>query len=97
MTAVMSRFLGLGFKLEELVAKATINPARALGIDAFKGSLEPCKDADVSIIEVINAKWDCADSEGKKRGMDRLIMPRACVKAGKLIESNPVAMPVIKD
>jgi len=93
LTAVMSRFLSLGFKLEELVEKATINPARVLGIDAFKGSLKPCMDADVSIIEVVSAKWDCSDAEGKAREMDKLIMPRACVKAGKVIPSNPVAMP----
>lgn len=96
LTAVMSRFLSLGFKLEQLVRMTTINPACVLGIDTTKGSLKPGMDADVSVLEVLSGKWDAIDAEGKTREMENLIMPRMCVKAGELIESKPVAMPALR-
>ena len=42
-----------GKRLEEVLPAATINPARQIGIEASKGSLEPGKDAD----------FVCLDSE----------------------------------
>ena len=93
LTAVMSRFLTLGLKLEQLVTMTTINPARVFGIDDTKGSLNPGMDADVSIIEVVPGNWQAPDAEGKTKLVKDLIVPRLCVKAGKVIKSNPVAMP----
>lgn len=97
LTAVMSRLLALGFKLEQLVEMTTINPARVYGIDNAKGSLKPGMDADVSIVEIVPANWEAPDAEGKTILVKELIMPRACVKAGKYIPSNPVALPVLKE
>ena len=96
LTAVMSRFLTLGLKLEEVVQITTINPARVFGIDDTKGSLKPGMDADVSIIEIVPGNWEPLDAEGKTRLVKDLIMPRLCVKAGKVIKSNPVATPAVK-
>lgn len=42
--------VNLGQKLEDMVAKLTINPARAAGIDAIVGSIETGKKADLLII-----------------------------------------------
>jgi len=95
LTAVMSRFLALGLKLEQLVQMTTINPARVFGIDSSKGSLKPGMDADVSIIEVVSSNWEPSDAEGKTRLVKDLIVPRLCVKAGKVIKSNPVAVPPV--
>lgn len=44
----MVKLVGLSFPVA--LAMATINPARELGIDNIKGSLEPGKDADLVII-----------------------------------------------
>jgi N-acetylglucosamine-6-phosphate deacetylase len=40
-----------GFTLEEAVQTATINPARALGLQARKGSLSTGKDADIAVLD----------------------------------------------
>ncbi len=40
-----------GISLEEAIDTATINPARALGIDSLVGSLEPGKYADALLLE----------------------------------------------
>ena len=39
----------VGVRIEEAVSMMTINPARVLGIDATKGSLDLSKDADICI------------------------------------------------
>ncbi|MGQ9637077.1 MAG: beta-aspartyl-peptidase [Thermodesulfobacteriota bacterium] len=39
-----------GFPFEEILKLVTINPAKRIGIDSFKGSLEEGKDADLLIL-----------------------------------------------
>ncbi len=97
LTFTMSRLLGLGLKLEQVIEMSTIRPARMLGIDKMKGSLKPGMDADVSMVEVLSGKWDALDAEGKTFTLNKLIMPRMCVKAGTLIPSNPPAVPEAKE
>src|SRR3712207_3395363 len=48
---VMSKFLILGFPLEQVVAMATTNPARAIGRDPKLGTLQVGAPADVSILD----------------------------------------------
>ena len=52
LTWVMSKFLNLGFSLEQVVAMATAAPARAIGKLAKLGTLEPGAPGDVSVLEV---------------------------------------------
>ena len=40
-----------GASVAEAVNMASLNPARAFGIDDRKGSLEPGKDADIAIFD----------------------------------------------
>ena len=41
----------VGVPLDKAIAMATANPAFAAGIDHYKGSLEPGKDADIVICD----------------------------------------------
>ncbi|MFW5760671.1 MAG: amidohydrolase family protein, partial [Cyclobacteriaceae bacterium] len=50
------KFTGAGFR--EAIDCVSINPARILGIDKYKGSIEAGKDADIVIIdENFNVKY----------------------------------------
>jgi len=82
LTVTMSKFLGLGLPIEEMIAMTTVNPARALGIDDRKGSLKPGMDADISILEIQSGQWPLPDSPGEILNVTRLIRPHMTVKAG---------------
>ena len=49
--AVKNAVRSCGARLKDAVAFATINPARLLGVDAFKGSVARGKDADIVIFD----------------------------------------------
>ncbi len=89
----MSKFLGLGLSLNQVVAMTTINPARVMGIAERKGSLGRGKDADVSILELVPGKWQLIDAENEVMTAKELIMPRLTIKAGKVILPKLVALP----
>jgi len=85
LTAIMSIFLTLGLKLEQIVEMTTINSARALKADDIIGTLKPGMDADISILEVISGKWKFEDYEHETLEINKLIVPRATIKSGQLI------------
>src|SRR5437867_2281844 len=51
LTWVMSKFLGLGFSLEQVVAMATVNPAKVIGLMPKLGTLQVGAPGDVPIME----------------------------------------------
>jgi dihydroorotase len=55
---VMAKLLALGLSLEDVVARATIGPARALGLDG--GTLREGANADVAVLELIDepVEWE---------------------------------------
>ncbi|MGZ5584379.1 MAG: amidohydrolase family protein, partial [Usitatibacter sp.] len=53
LTWVMSKFLNMGFTLEQVVAMATINSARAIGKLPKLGTLEIGAPGDVTILEMV--------------------------------------------
>ena len=50
MTEMMTRFLGLGFTLEQVVTMCTENPAKAIGAAQRLGSLAVDRQADISVL-----------------------------------------------
>lgn len=92
---VMSKFLGLGFTLEEVVAKATINPAKLIGDPEGLGTLSIGAPGDVSIMELIEEEVTFVDTDGEERSGDRYLRPATTVSAGRLFERPyPYPQPV---
>lgn len=80
---VMSKFLALGFTLEEVVAKATINPAQVIrGVEGL-GTLGLGAPGDVSIMDLVEGDVTFVDTEGEERTGDRHLRPATTISAGR--------------
>ncbi len=80
---VMSKFLNLGFSLEEVIAMATINPARVIGRIEGLGTLEIGAPGDVSILEIVDGPVTFVDTKENERTGDRYLRPSKTIRAGR--------------
>jgi dihydroorotase len=84
MTEMMTRFLGLGFTLAQVVTMCTENPARAIGADHRLGSLAVGRQADISVLEIRQGEWVVHDVLGASLRVDRAVVPFLTVKRGQV-------------
>src|ERR671923_778802 len=56
LTWVMSKFMGLGFTLEQVVAMATVNPAKVINRMPKLGTLQVGAPGDVAIMELVEGE-----------------------------------------
>lgn len=69
--------------LEDVVRRATSNPARALAFPSGTGSLKEGSTADAAVFELREAPWQMVDSLGEKRPGKYRLRPVATFKAGR--------------
>jgi dihydroorotase len=82
LTWVMSKFLNLGFTLEQVTAMATINPAKVINRAPKLGTLQIGAPADVSLLEVVDGPVEFVDTRNNKRQGKTQIKPAGVVVAG---------------
>jgi dihydroorotase len=80
---VMSKFLNMGFSLEQVVAMSTVNPARIIGKVEKLGTLQLGAPADVAILELIEQPVEFVDTRDNKRQGKRYLKPVQTVRAGR--------------
>jgi dihydroorotase len=73
---LMSMYMGLGMTLDEVVAAATSNGARAIGQEGVLGTLKPGAAGDAAVLEMEEGEFKYDDADG------------ALVKCGQRV--NPV-------
>jgi dihydroorotase len=64
---VMSKFLGLGFTLDQVVAMATVNPAKIINRAPKLGTLQIGAPADVAIMELVEGPVSFVDTRNNRR------------------------------
>jgi dihydroorotase len=79
---VMSKFLGLGFTLEEVVAMATVNPAKVIARVPKLGTLQPGAPGDVAIMELVNGPVSFVDTRNNRREGRSYLKPVETVTGG---------------
>jgi len=79
---VMSKFMGLGFTLEQVVAMATINPAKVINRAAKLGTLQVGAPGDVAIMEVVEGNVAFVDTRNNRREGRAYLKPVQTVTAG---------------
>ena len=82
LTWVMSKFLGLGFPLEEVVAMATVNPAKVINRLPKLGTLEIGAPGDVAIMELVEGPVHFVDTRNNTRNGTVHLQPVQTVTAG---------------
>jgi dihydroorotase len=84
MTATLSKLLNLGMKLEEVVERATVRPARALRRTDL-GTLAEGTAADVAVFEVEQGRFGYVDSGHARLTGDRNIRCVLTVRDGAVV------------
>jgi dihydroorotase len=79
---VMSKFMGLGFTLDQVVAMATINPAKVINRLPKLGTLQPGAPGDVAIMELVEGPVSFVDTRNNRREGRAYLKPVQTVTAG---------------
>jgi dihydroorotase len=81
----MSKFLAVGLSLEDVILRTTANPAKALGMADTLGALAVGREADVSVLDVVEGDWEFSDSSGARFKGTQAIVPVVTIRAGEVI------------
>ena len=79
---VMSKMIGLGFSLSEVVAMTTSAPARVIGRLPRHGTLLIGAPADLSILELVDGPVAFVDTRNNQRTGQRHLRPAGTIVAG---------------
>ncbi len=82
LTWVMSKFLNLGFALEQVVAMVTVNAARAIDRLPKLGTLEVGAPGDVAVLELVEEPVEFVDTRNNTRLGTRYLRPVETVTGG---------------
>ena len=79
---VMSKLIGLGFSLPEVVTMATATPARVIGRIPRHGTLQIGAPADLSMLDIVEGPVSFVDTRENRREGKMFLRPAATVVAG---------------
>lgn len=85
MTETMSKFLAVGLSLEDVIMMTTTNPAKALGMSDTLGAIAVGREADLSVLDVVEGDWEFTDSSGAHFRGTQAIIPVVTIRAGEVI------------
>src|SRR5215468_736380 len=92
---VMSKFLGMGLSLDDVVAKATVEPAKIIGRVPGLGTLAVGAPADVSIFDLVDGPVEFVDTRGNKRSGTKKLVPVLAIRAGRPFGRPPLPIPFL--
>jgi dihydroorotase len=93
MLNVMSKFLALGMPLDQVIAKSTWAPAKAIKQEGL-GHLSAGAVADVAVLRVENGKFGFIDQNGARLSGTQKLTAEMTIKDGKIVyDLNGLASP----
>lgn len=81
---MVSKFMALGIKLDEVIQMVTFRPARVFDYGSQLGTLRPGNEADIGIFELREGKFEFEDSNGKKRSGGQKLVSKRVLRRGQL-------------
>jgi len=85
---VMSKFLMLGMPLDQVIARATVNPSRTFPVFRGRGTLKAGAPADVVVLELREGMFEFVDNYQNKRTGRQRLFPVATVLGGKRVATR---------
>ncbi len=92
---VMSKFLALGMPLDDVVAKATWEPAKIIGRVPGLGTLQVGAPADVAIMDLVDGPVEFVDTRKNTRQGTKRLLPVLTVREGRPFGRPPLPTPFI--
>lgn len=80
---VLSKFLMLGMPLDQVIARGTVNSAKAIPALKDLGTLRKGAVADVTILELVSGSFEFVDNVNTRRTGKQKLFARAVFVAGK--------------
>ncbi|MDR3561338.1 MAG: amidohydrolase family protein [Negativicutes bacterium] len=82
---VMSKYLGLGISLKNVVKACTATPAGLIGMDGKVGTLTPGAYADVAVFRLKELPVMMEDIFGETLALSQVFIPRLTVLGGRVV------------
>jgi len=82
LSLTLAKFLALGYTLEQVIAAATSEAAKALGLSDKLGTLAKGRVADISVLKLQQGEFDFIDSEKNHLVGQQLLQPIYAIRAG---------------
>lgn len=93
-TSVMSKFLAMGMKLQDVIKASTWNPAKEIKREDL-GHLSVGAEADVTVLNVRTGKFGMFDYKGYKIESDKKFECELTIKGGRIVyDLNGIANPI---
>jgi dihydroorotase len=88
LVTTLNKFLCLGLTLEDVILRATANPAEALRRSEELGALEVGRPADISVLDYVEGPFELVDCHGVKKVLEKGLVPELAVCRGKVLERS---------
>jgi dihydroorotase len=80
----MGRFMAAGYSFKDMVRMSTMNAAKALGMQDELGALAVGREADITILDVVNGRWKFVDTVQKEFTGETALVPVQTIRAGEV-------------
>ncbi len=80
----MGRFMAVGYTLSDMIRMSTVNAAKALRLENELGAIKVGREADITILDVVNGKWKFIDTTQKEFTGEKSMIPVQTIKAGEV-------------
>jgi dihydroorotase len=85
LTHTLTKFLAMGYALEDIIAASTIAPARILGMEDEIGTLKPGACADVTILQIQKEQTLLTDCEQETVETNERLVAHQVITSGKVL------------
>lgn len=82
---IMSKYLALGMRFNDIVKTVTRNPAALMGLKDFAGTLAQGAPADLVILDKISGRFKFADADNREFYGNTMLSPLLTVSRGRIV------------